>query len=97
MPVSERAGRLLLVIHHLAVDGVSWRILVPDLAAAWAGVAAGRPVELAPRGTSFRGWAQRLLAHARDAGVVGELSFWRGLLEQPALCWLRTGSIRRAT
>ena len=30
------AGRLLLVIHHLAVDGVSWRILVPDLAAAWA-------------------------------------------------------------
>ena len=31
------AGRLLLSIHHLSVDGVSWRILVPDLAAAWAG------------------------------------------------------------
>ena len=27
----EQAGRLLLTIHHLAVDGVSWRILVPDL------------------------------------------------------------------
>ena len=36
-----RAGRLLLVIHHLAVDGVSWRILLPDLAAAWAAVARG--------------------------------------------------------
>ena len=35
------AGRLLLVIHHLAVDGVSWRILVPDLAAAWAAIAGG--------------------------------------------------------
>ena len=33
----ERAGRLWLAIHHLAVDGVSWRILVPDLAAACAG------------------------------------------------------------
>ena len=30
------AGRLLVVVHHLVVDGVSWRILVPDLAAAWA-------------------------------------------------------------
>ena len=38
----ERAGRLLLTIHHLAVDGVSWRILVPDLAAAWAAIASGR-------------------------------------------------------
>ena len=80
-----RAGRLLLTIHHLAVDGVSWRILVPDLAAAWGSIAAGRMVELPPRGTSFRGWAQRLALHARAAGVVGELSFWRGMLGKPAL------------
>ena len=38
----QAAGRLLLTIHHLAVDGVSWRILVPDLAAAWAAIAARR-------------------------------------------------------
>ena len=42
----DRAGRLLLTIHHLAVDGVSWRILVPDLAAAWEAVAAGRTLTL---------------------------------------------------
>ena len=53
-------GRLLLTIHHLAVDGVSWRILVPDLAAAWEAIASGRPPVLAPRGTSLRGWARRL-------------------------------------
>ena len=35
------AGRLLLTIHHLAVDGVSWRILLPDLAAAWGAIARG--------------------------------------------------------
>src|SRR5262249_39010913 len=47
----ERAGRLLLMIHHLAVDGVSWRILVPDLTAAWEAIAEGRPPLLPPRGT----------------------------------------------
>src|SRR6195256_6155263 len=79
------AGRLLLVIHHLAVDGVSWRILVPDLAAAWAQVAGGGVASLPERGTSFRRWAQRLVAHAQDGGRLGELSLWRGMLSAPAL------------
>ncbi|HET9380916.1 MAG TPA: amino acid adenylation domain-containing protein, partial [Streptomyces sp.] len=60
------AGRLLLVVHHLVVDGVSWRILMPDLAQAWAEVAAGRTPELAPVGTSLRTWAQRLTEAAQD-------------------------------
>ncbi|WP_332108228.1 condensation domain-containing protein [Phytohabitans suffuscus] len=45
----DRPGRLLLVVHHLVVDGVSWRILVPDLAAAWR----DGPAALAPVGTAF--------------------------------------------
>src|SRR5213078_5327087 len=57
---AQRSGRLLLTIHHLAIDGVSWRILVPELAAAWSAVARGGLPAPAPRGTSFRGWAQRL-------------------------------------
>ena len=44
---AAEAGRLLLTIHHLAVDGVSWRILVPDLAAAWAAIADGKKPALA--------------------------------------------------
>src|ERR1700682_38292 len=74
------AGRLLLSIHHVAVDGVSWRILVPDLAACWASVAAGRLPELSPRGTSYRGWGQRLVEEAQAAGRVAELSQWLGML-----------------
>ena len=74
------AGRLLLSIHHLAVDGVSWRILVPDLAACWAAVAAGRLPELSPRGTSYRGWGQRLVEEARAAGREAEVSQWLGML-----------------
>ena len=80
-----RPGRLLLTIHHLAVDGVSWRILVPDLAAAWRALAAGQAVALPPRGTSFRRWAERLALHARDAGVAQELAFWREVQSAPSL------------
>ena len=77
---AERAGRLLLTIHHLAVDGVSWRILVPDLAAAWAACERRGSRRCRRAGTSFRRWAQRLAAEAQDAARVGELAFWRGML-----------------
>jgi hypothetical protein len=79
------AGRLLVVIHHLAVDGVSWRILVPELAAAWSAIAGGGVPAFAPRGTSFRHWAQRLALHAQDSRFIGELSFWTGMLSAPSL------------
>src|SRR5262249_45222744 len=57
-----RAGRLLLIIHHLAVDGVSWRILVPDLAAAWEAVAAGGTARPSPRGAPLRSLVRRASA-----------------------------------
>ena len=82
---AARPGRLLVTIHHLAVDGVSWRILVPDLASAWQAISRGQAVALPPRGTSFRRWAERLWSHARDASVVSELPFWRGVLALPSL------------
>src|SRR4029078_6749749 len=82
---AQAPGRLLLTIHHLAVDGVSWRILVPELAAAWEAIAEGPAPALAAPGTSFRGWAQRLASHARAGGRVEELSFWRGMLGAPSL------------
>ncbi|HWY25611.1 MAG TPA: condensation domain-containing protein, partial [Nevskia sp.] len=74
-------GRLLLVIHHLGVDGVSWRILVPDLAAACAAVAAGRAPQLGPPALPFRVWAQHLAAQARSDAVWAELPRWEALLD----------------
>src|SRR5262249_6211207 len=82
---AQRPGRLLLTIHHLAVDGVSWRILVPELAAAWAAIARGAVPALTARGTSFRRGAQRLELRAEDAACVGELSFWSEQLSAPSL------------
>ena len=82
---ADAAGRLLLSIHHLAVDGVSWRILVPDLAAAWAAIAQGETPALPPRGTSLRRWSQRLSIEAHDEGRRGELSFWSEMLSEPSV------------
>ena len=74
------AGRLLVVLHHLVVDGVSWRVVVPDLAAAWRAVLAGEPVVLEPVVTSARRWAHALAAEAVSAGRAGELAAWQEVL-----------------
>ncbi len=78
---SARPGRLLLVIHHLAVDGVSWRILLEDLATGGAQLAAGQTPLLEPCGTSFRRWACLLAAQAQDPARVGELATWTAMLD----------------
>ena len=74
-------GRLLLVIHHLAVDGVSWRILVEDLAAAWSAVVRGQTPELERVGTPFRAWAQHLAQEAGRPALLAELPLWEAILE----------------
>ena len=57
-------GQLALIIHHLAVDGVSWRILLEDLNIAWAQHLNGQPVALPAPGTSFARWARLLAEYA---------------------------------
>ncbi|MEU5052620.1 amino acid adenylation domain-containing protein [Streptomyces sp. NPDC021096] len=77
----RESGRLLLVLHHLVVDGVSWRILLTDLEAAWAELAAGRRPAPEPTGTSLRRWADGLTALARSSARAAELTTWQGVLE----------------
>ncbi|QES44575.1 hypothetical protein DEJ49_29470 [Streptomyces venezuelae] len=79
----EEPGRLLLTIHHLVIDGVSWRILLPDLALAGTAVLAGRAPELAPVGTSFRQWAHRLTELAHEPRTTATLPQWTEMLSAP--------------
>nr|WP_281423614.1 non-ribosomal peptide synthetase [Nocardia tengchongensis] len=71
----EADARALIVIHHLAVDGVSWRILLPDLVTAWQQIGQGRAAELPAQGTSMRRWAHALTAAATGRG--SELDLWQ--------------------
>jgi amino acid adenylation domain-containing protein/non-ribosomal peptide synthase protein (TIGR01720 family) len=73
-------GLLLVAVHHLATDGVSWRILLPDLAAAWRAIAGGELPQLGPAPTSFSSWAGLLAAQAHDPERVAELPKWSAVL-----------------
>jgi len=81
-------GRLLLVAHHLVVDEVSWRILLPDFAAAWQAVSRGERPEPEPVPTSFRRWAMALSAAAGRPRWTGQAQFWADVAAtpQPPLC-----------
>ncbi|ROO87214.1 non-ribosomal peptide synthase protein (TIGR01720 family)/amino acid adenylation domain-containing protein [Actinocorallia herbida] len=74
-------GRLGLVVHHLAVDAVSWGVLVPDLAAAYAAALAGTEADLGPAGTPFRHWALGLVEAAAQPARVAELPVWKAMTE----------------
>ncbi|MGJ4999561.1 amino acid adenylation domain-containing protein [Bradyrhizobium sp. HKCCYLS3077] len=80
VPESGDLGRrLLLVIHHLAIDGVSWRIVMNELAALWQAFANG--TEPPPPPSTFRSWALGLSDAAGSAEVVSEIPYWRAVLD----------------
>ncbi|MEG0861061.1 MAG: amino acid adenylation domain-containing protein, partial [Pseudomonas sp.] len=78
--LADGSQRLLLVIHHLVVDGVSWRILFEDLQALYAQLDAGQALSLAQRTSSFQAWGERLQQYARSTGQA-ELGYWQAQLQ----------------
>ena len=70
-----------LVVHHLCVDGVSWRILLRDLAEAWQAAAEDRPLRTPAPVTSFRDWSRLLHEHARTDGRRAEAARWVEVLD----------------
>ncbi|MEU6571739.1 amino acid adenylation domain-containing protein [Streptomyces parvulus] len=74
------ADRLLIVLHHLVVDGVSWRILLPDLVSSWQRVRDGLPPRRAEAGTSLRRWTHALADEAATAEREAELPVWQEIL-----------------
>jgi non-ribosomal peptide synthase protein (TIGR01720 family) len=74
--LGEGRQRLLLVVHHLAVDAVSWRILLEDLGGAHRRARRGEAIALPPKTTSFRSWGEKLAAHARSDALRAEEPFW---------------------
>ncbi|WP_422766135.1 amino acid adenylation domain-containing protein [Pseudomonas hefeiensis] len=77
----DGSQRLLLVIHHLVVDGVSWRILLEDLQQAYDQLQAGQAPKLPAKTTATQAWAQRLKTHAGSAALQTQMAYWQGQLE----------------
>ncbi|HEV2639575.1 MAG TPA: condensation domain-containing protein, partial [Actinocrinis sp.] len=68
--------RLLIAVHHLAIDSVSWRVLLEDLGAAYAARALGQVPALPDKTTSFKAWADKLAAHAVSDRARAEFAYW---------------------
>ena len=75
------AARVFLVAHHLVVDGVSWRILLADLQLAFGQLAAGQPLALGAKTSSYQAWGAAVAAEAPR--VAAQLPYWLGQFEQP--------------
>ena len=82
---ASSTGQLALIIHHLAVDGVSWRVLLEDLNVAWAQHRGGQPVALSAAGTSFTRWASMLTEYAHHPQVLDHAEVWRQMAGTPAV------------
>ncbi|WP_248000897.1 non-ribosomal peptide synthetase, partial [Mycolicibacterium sp. CBMA 334] len=79
------ASQLVLIVHHLAVDGVSWRIVLEDINIAWAQHRGGQPVALPASGTSFARWSELLDSYARHPEVVAQAQVWRRVAATPSV------------
>jgi amino acid adenylation domain-containing protein/non-ribosomal peptide synthase protein (TIGR01720 family) len=74
--LGHQPDRLLIIIHHLVVDGVSWRILLDDLQTAYQQLSQGNDIQLPLKTTSFQQWAHHLHQHAQSAALRQELDLW---------------------
>ncbi len=77
----DGSQRLLLVIHHLAVDGVSWRLLLEDLQQAYQALGNRQPVQLPAKTSAYKTWAQHLQAYAQSEALQAELAYWQAQLQ----------------
>jgi amino acid adenylation domain-containing protein/non-ribosomal peptide synthase protein (TIGR01720 family) len=69
-------GRLLIVIHHLVVDNVSWRTLLQDLVQVYEQLRQGKRLRLLPKSTSFKQWSEKLQSYAQTDSLRRELTYW---------------------
>ncbi|MCZ0847687.1 amino acid adenylation domain-containing protein [Brevibacillus laterosporus] len=72
---------LLIVIHHLVIDGVSWRILLEDFHTAYQQVIQGQAIVLPEKTTSFKTWSERLNEYANSHVLLHEIPYWKQMEE----------------
>ena len=74
-------NRFFWVIHHLAVDGVSWRILLEDLEACLEQLTAGQKPVLSPKTSSYRQWSAALEKRSKSDELIAQVPYWKSVVE----------------
>ena len=78
----KEIDKLIIAIHHLVIDGLSWRILLEDLEGIYAALMAGQPLNLPPKTTAFRDWAHHLASFGAKEGLSDELEYWSNIIQK---------------
>nr|AXN93615.1 PuwG [Anabaena sp. UHCC-0399] len=73
---TDKPSQLLIIIHHLAVDGVSWRILLEDFSTAYQQLSRGETIQLPPKTNSFKDWATHLQEYGQSPALKSEIAYW---------------------
>ncbi|WP_298917448.1 amino acid adenylation domain-containing protein [uncultured Nostoc sp.] len=81
----DKPPRLLIIIHHLVVDAVSWRILLEDLQTAYQQLSQGQEIQLPAKTTAFKQWAEKLNEYAHTPELQSELKYWQNQTQQPVI------------
>ncbi len=81
-PGGEKMNRLFIVIHHLAVDGVSWRILIDQLESCLNDLTQGKKINLGLKTSSYREWVNALKKYAQTSKVEHQLKYWSAVSDQ---------------
>jgi len=74
---TPRGDHLLIVIHHLVVDGVSWRIILEDFTTGYQQAARGDEIHLPEKTDSFKYWANKLDEYSVIKKTLKELDYWK--------------------
>ncbi|WP_147203649.1 non-ribosomal peptide synthetase, partial [Segetibacter aerophilus] len=80
-PDTEEDNRFLLVIHHLAVDGVSWRILLADLEVIISQLLDKQKVDLGSKSTSYRQWYNSLQQYGQSKQLLSQIGYWQNIVK----------------
>ncbi len=73
---ADRPNRLLIIVHRLAVDGVSWLVLLEDLETLYCQLSRGEEIQLSPKTTSFKRWSEGLVESVRSGALQSEVDYW---------------------
>ncbi|MCY8448952.1 surfactin non-ribosomal peptide synthetase SrfAA [Bacillus spizizenii] len=73
---TEAGDHLLIAVHHLVVDGVSWRILLEDFASGYVQAEKEGSVVFPQKTNSFKDWAEELAAFSQSADLLQQAEYW---------------------
>ncbi|WP_275667432.1 non-ribosomal peptide synthetase [Bacillus swezeyi] len=74
---TDEGDHLLIAIHHLVVDGVSWRIILEDFETLYSQALKGETLETGYKTDSYQEFARQMKHYAASRRLLKEAEYWR--------------------